>query len=106
MTGGSPLPAVEPWMDGSAFPVKAHAGARRDALAGVHDGMLKVEVTTAPEKGKANKAIAKFLAKKLGVATSDLELLTGDTNSRKRFGVRGVKPEALAAKITELLREA
>lgn len=90
---------IEPWGDGSAFLVKAHAGARRDRLAGVHDGMVKVEVTTAPEKGKANKAILKFLAKQLSVAAGDIELLSGETNSRKRLGVRGVAPEALRVKL-------
>ena len=96
-------PPVEPWGDGSAFLVKAHAGARRDGIGGVHDGMLKVEVTTAPEKGKANKAIAKLLAKRLGVAPADVELLAGDTSQRKRFGIHGMKPDALAAKLAALL---
>ncbi len=92
MTG----PAVEAWEDGAAFHVKAHAGARRDALSGLHDGMVKVEVTTAPEKGKANKAIAKLLAKRLAIPPTSIELLSGETSQRKRFGVRGVAPEALA----------
>lgn len=86
---------VERWEDGASFLVKAHAGSRRDAISGVHDGMLKVEVTTAPEKGKANKAIIKFLAKKLGVGASELVLLSGETNPKKRFGIKGMSPEAL-----------
>jgi uncharacterized protein YggU (UPF0235/DUF167 family) len=84
---------IEEWRDGAgtgaAFFVKAHAGGRRDAVGGVHDGMLKVEVTTAPEKGKANKAIAKLLAKALGVGSGSVVLLSGETSQRKRFGVRG-----------------
>ncbi len=88
---------VDAWEDGSSLYVKAHAGARRDAVGGCHDGMLRVETTTAPEKGKANKAIAKLLAKRLGVAASAVVLLSGETNSRKRFGVRGVTPEVVRA---------
>ena len=34
-----------------------HRRGRADALRGVRDGALKVSVTQAPEKGKANKAI-------------------------------------------------
>ncbi len=94
---------VEPWEDGAAFQVKAHASARRDALVGAHDGMLKVEVTAAPDKGKANKAIGKFLAKRLGIGASAVVLLAGETNPKKRFAVRGMKPEILAAKLTALL---
>lgn len=99
------VPAIEPWEDGSSFHVKAHAGSRRDAVSGVHDGMLKVEVTTAPEKGKANKAILKLLSKKLGIPASDLVLLSGETNPRKRFGVRGVPPGALRRTMSDVMSE-
>ena len=94
---------VEAWENGAAFYVKAHAGAKRDRIAGVHDGMVKVEVTTAPEKGKANKAIGKLLAKKLGVGAGELVLLSGETNQRKRFGVAGIGPEELRGRLVSLL---
>ncbi len=95
---------VEAWETrGASFPVKVHAGAKRDRIAGLHDGMLKVEVTTAPEKGKANKAVAKLLAKALGVAPGELTLLSGETNTRKRFGVAGVSAEELRGKLTTAL---
>jgi uncharacterized protein YggU (UPF0235/DUF167 family) len=94
---------VEEWSGGAAFYVKAHAGAKRDAVGGVHDGMLKVEVTTAPEKGKANKAIGKLLAKTLGLGAGSLTLLSGETNSRKRFGVEGKRPDELRALLSTAL---
>lgn len=94
---------VEAWEDGASFHVKAHAGARRDGLAGVHDGMLKIEVTAAPEKGKANKAMAKLLAKCLGVPPAGVALVSGATNARKRFGVRGLAPDELAKRLAGLI---
>ncbi|MCC8190490.1 MAG: DUF167 domain-containing protein [Planctomycetes bacterium] len=97
------LPDIEPWRDGSALPVKAHAGARRDAVTGVHDGRLKVEVTTAPEKGKANRAIARLLAKTLGLPAASVELLSGETGSRKRFGIGGLDPARLAERLNRVL---
>lgn len=100
---GPEAPVVEAWEDGAAFLVKAHAGARRDGVGGVHDGMVKVEVTTAPEKGKANRAIAKLLSKGLGVAAGDVRLLAGDANPRKRFGVRGIGPAELRGRLERLL---
>lgn len=93
---------VERWEDGAAFVVKAHPGSRREGFAGVHDGMLKVEVSAAPEKGKANKAIQKLLAKSLHLPASDLVLLSGDTQQKKRFGVRGASPEELIERIAGL----
>ena len=96
---------VEPWEDGSSFPVKARAGARRDAVTGVHDGRLKVEVTVAPERGKANEAIAGLLAKSLGVISRSVILLAGGTSQKKRFGVRGMAPAIISARLTALLAE-
>ncbi len=96
--------AVEAWNEsGAAFFVKAHAGAKRDAVAGVHDGMLKVDVTTAPEKGRANKAIAKLLARELSLSPGSLHLLSGETNPKKRFGVTGISPESLREKLRSVL---
>lgn len=95
---------VDAWEDGASFLVKAHAGSRRDVVSGVHGGMVKVEVTSAPERGKANRAIGKLLAKCLGVSSSSVELLSGDTNSRKRFGVRGMSPDSLRAALSRHLR--
>ena len=94
---------VEPWPDGASFLVKAHAGSRREGLGGVHDGMLRVDVSVAPEKGKANKAILKVLAKAIGVPPSQLVLLSGDTSPRKRFGVRGMDSATLAAILRRLV---
>ncbi|MDR1534009.1 MAG: DUF167 domain-containing protein [Planctomycetota bacterium] len=93
---------LEAWEDGSAFPVKAHPRARRNALAGCLAGRLKIEVTAAPEGGEANRAVAKLLAGSLGLPLSGVVLLSGPGASRKRFGVRGLGPARLAAKLAEL----
>lgn len=45
--------------------------------------LLRVYVTTAPEKGKANDAVLKLLAKHLGVAPSKLEVVQGSTSRTK-----------------------
>jgi len=47
---------------GAVIKIKAHPGARRQGLSGIHDGALKIDVNSAPEKGKANKEIRKILA--------------------------------------------
>jgi uncharacterized protein (TIGR00251 family) len=76
---------LEAHPDGVVLPVRACSGARESAITGEHDGMLKVSVTQAPEKGKANKAIVEVLCKSLGLKKSQIELLTGETSSQKRF---------------------
>lgn len=81
------------------MPVRAYPGSRRDELRGEHDGALKVAVTQAPEKGKANKAIGEVLAKALQLRRSQIELLSGDTQSQKRFLIRGVTAEELLRRL-------
>lgn len=93
---------VESHPEGSVLPVRAHAGARRNEVAGEHGGMLRVAVTQAPEKGKANRAIAELLAERLGVRKRDVELLSGETSVQKRFLVRGLSVEELAARLRAL----
>ncbi|MCC6125061.1 MAG: DUF167 domain-containing protein [Pirellulales bacterium] len=91
--------ALESHPDGVVLPVRAQPGSRKNELRGEHEGMLKVCVTQAPEKGKANKAIAEFLAKTLGLKKSQIELLSGETSPRKKFLVRGIEAHDLAAKL-------
>jgi uncharacterized protein len=96
------LPTLEPHADGTILSVCAHPGARRNEIRGVQDGMLKVSVTQAPEKGKANKAVVELLSKKLGVKKSQIELVAGETSHQKRFLVRGIRPDELAERIRGL----
>lgn len=70
--------------------VKAVPGASRDGIAGVLGDRLKVRVSAPPEGGKANKAIAKLLAARLGVRAGDVVLMSGAASALKVFGVRGV----------------
>ena len=44
--------------------------------------MLKVCVTQAAEKGKANKALVELLGKALSLRKSQIELLSGETVAR------------------------
>lgn len=69
--------------------VKARAGAARNAITGAHDGMLKVAVTQAPEKGKANQAIVKLMAKELDLPKSQISLISGQTTPLKKFMITG-----------------
>lgn len=94
---------IEPHAEGSILPVRAQPKARRNGLNGVHDGALRVQVTTVPEKGKANKAIAKVLAELLGVSTSQCQLLSGETSSHKKFLIEGVSVEKLRNQLAPII---
>lgn len=86
---------------GVILPVRAQPGAGRNALLGEHQGMLKVAVTQAPEKGKANKAVIEVLAKALGYKRSQIELLSGETSQQKKFLIRGISLAELEQRLAD-----
>jgi len=97
--------ALLPHPEGVILPVRAAPGAKANAVRGEQDGALKVSVTQAPEKGKANKALIEVLAKSLGLKRSQIELLRGETSSQKQFLIRDVAKEWLAETIAALLAD-
>jgi uncharacterized protein (TIGR00251 family) len=51
------------------------------------NGTLKVKVTAAPEKGRANEEVCAVLAAYLGVSKRNVELLLGHSSQQKRVRV-------------------
>ena len=95
---------LEEQVDGVVLPIRAHAGARRNAILGARAGALRVAVTAAPEKGKANQAIVALLSKTLGIAKSSIELVAGETSPQKRVLLRGVEVQQVQTVLEQLLR--
>ena len=83
--------------------MRAHPGSRRNAILGVREGALRVAVTAAPEKGKANQAIAALLGKTLGIPKSAIELVSGDTSQHKRFVIEGVSLQDVRDTLTSII---
>lgn len=73
--------------------------ASRSKIVGEHDGRLKVQVAAPPVDGKANEVLVKFLAKHLGVARTSIQIVSGETNKRKRLLIEGALLEAVAASL-------
>ena len=84
--------------------VHATPGARRNQVGGSHDGALRVAVSAPADKGRANQAIAKTLAKALGLRPAQLELVRGQTNRRKVFAVHDA-PAGMEQRIAELMAQ-
>lgn len=51
--------------------------------------MLKISLKSVPEKGKANKELMDFLAKKMQIPKIDIELLSGETQRVKKILLYG-----------------
>jgi uncharacterized protein (TIGR00251 family) len=64
--------------------------ADRDAVTGVRDGVVHVRVSAPPVDGKANAALCKLLAKRLGVPRSRVEIVRGESARDKTVRVVGL----------------
>ncbi len=80
------------------FGVKVVPGSSRTAVCGLLEGMLKVKVAAAAEKGKANDCLVSFLADELGVKKKAIEIVKGTTNPVKQLAVKGVTVEYVKEK--------
>ena len=92
-----------PHPEGATIAVRARPNARKDAILGERAGALCVGVSAAPERGKANAAIAKVLADAFECRSSAVRLLAGETSRDKRFLIVGVAPDELARRIRLLI---
>jgi uncharacterized protein (TIGR00251 family) len=92
-------PAVEEVNDGVVFMAKIVPGSSRTALCGLLDEMVKIKVSAAPEKGKANKCLLDFLVKQLGVKRNAVSIISGRTSTVKGVKVRGISVEQLLNKL-------
>ena len=75
--------------DGVIFKVKVQPGAAKNEIMGVQEDALKVRISAPPVKGKANKALIDFLAGKLSVKKSEIEIVSGHTSKIKKIKVLG-----------------
>lgn len=86
--------------NGARLFVRATPNAGRDEIAGLRLGTdgaarLAVKVAAPPDKGRANAAVVRLLAKRLGVAKSSIAVVAGETARLKTLDIKGA-PSALA----------
>ena len=68
-------------------------GASRQRIVGLHGDAVKVAVAAPPEKGAANRALEKLLAKEFGVAANAVEVVSGGGSRRKRVSLEGISAD-------------
>ena len=65
----------------------------------VVEGRIKVYVTAAPEKGRANKAVIEVLARELGVPKSVVSIKSGERSRTKLIEVEGLDPTEIERRL-------
>ena len=85
------------WLHGAGdtltLTIHAQPGARKSEVAGCHGGALKIRLAALPVDGRANTELIAFLAQRLGVVRSAIELKTGQGARQKLIVVHGVRAE-------------
>jgi uncharacterized protein (TIGR00251 family) len=93
---GGRIAAMAPTSDLS---VRVTPRASRDELAGWRDGVLQVRLRAPPSEGRANEALRRLLAERLGLPPSRIEIDAGATARTKRLRIEGLDDAALAHRL-------
>lgn len=72
-------------------------GAKKTEVAGRHGEALKIRLAAPPVDGKANDALIRYIAERLKLPKSAVNLKSGQTSRQKVLEVLGSTPEAVLA---------
>jgi hypothetical protein len=79
--------------------VRVTPGAREDSVTGWQDSTLRVRVRAPAERGKANDAVCRLIAKALGLPRSSVGITRGATARRKIVQIEGIDDEEARRKL-------
>jgi uncharacterized protein (TIGR00251 family) len=63
---------------------------RKSEIAGIHDDLLKVKITSPPVDGQANESLIKFFSKLLSIPKSEISIIKGERAKRKKIKISGI----------------
>ena len=76
--------------DPARISLKVVPGSSRDFVPGWLEDVLKVRVRAPPERGKANAAVEKVVARALAVPSNAVRIVSGTTSARKTAEISGL----------------
>ena len=88
--------------DGCTLSVRVHPGAKRNAIAGIYAGALKVSITAPATDGRANDALIAFIAERLEVPRARVSLIAGPTSRSKTLRITGKSAAEVQAALVEI----
>ncbi|MHB0946918.1 MAG: DUF167 domain-containing protein [Sedimentisphaerales bacterium] len=89
--------------DGIIFQVKVVPAGSKTSIEGIYGNMLKVKLSAAPEKGKANEALLEFLAERLGVKKKFVKIVSGQTSKVKQIAIEQMSQQEFLDKLKAVL---
>ena len=82
--------------------IKVKPSSNKNKIVKMENGVFKVWLKSAPEKGKANKELQKYLKKITGIS---VKIVTGLTSENKTIEF-GIEEKEFIAKLEELAKKA
>lgn len=73
--------------EGTLLFLYVQPGASRAEIKGIHGDRLKISIQSPPVDGAANEALVEWLSQQLGVAKSQIHLLSGERSRQKNLWV-------------------
>lgn len=80
----------------------------RSSRAGIvswEEGVLRVNVSSPPVGGRANRELVRLLAQGLGIARSCVDVISGASGRDKRLRILGISQEGLESWVLRFKRE-
>lgn len=88
--------------NGCMLPVRVHPGARKNAVTGIHNGALKISLTTPPTDGRANQALIVLLAERLRIPRSSISLVAGTASRSKTLCIAAKSAAEVLAALSDI----
>ena len=85
--------------------VRVHPGARIARVKEWRGDVLRIDVTEAPERGRANDGVIRLLSDSLGIARTNLTVRQGHASRDKRIEVSGLDAGELRERIDRTIGE-
>lgn len=81
--------------------VRVQPKAKRSEVVRWQDGAVRVRVTAAPEKGRANHAVVQLLSEVLGIPKSAITIERGATSRTKVVRIEGLSEEEVRGRVDD-----
>jgi hypothetical protein len=100
----APWPGLQATREGCRLAVHVMPQARRTRVDGWHDGALRIRLAAPPVDGKANEALAAFVAGELELPRRAVQLLRGAASRHKQLAIDAdvARIEAWLARVAPL----
>ncbi len=71
--------------------IKVEPRSSKSGIVGPYGDAIKVKLTSPPVEGKANRELVEVLAKNLGIAKKNVEIISGKSSKNKIVKLYGIK---------------